>query len=121
MKGVSSASKPIDSYKDELARNEKMLHNKYSKFEQQSRLQRRAFLDNDPQGGVAGITGLQTSDDKIIFAFYICYGIAIFTIVTVIVAMYKEKIGNTQSQIQIIMVAMAIAYGIAYYGISVHG
>jgi hypothetical protein len=91
--------------------------------EQLERRERRAFLDNDPQGGAGGAPGIRTLDDRVLFAFWITYGAAIIAGAIFLLNVYGAQINATdlKSKATITAIAAASAYGIAYYFISFYG
>ena len=120
-KALDAGMKPAKLYIKELEREKAKLESLDKKFEQYERKQRRDFLDNDPQGGVSGIPGFQTTDDKAMLAFYICFGVFTFLVITGIVSFFRDQLGNAKAQANIVLVAWAGSMGLAYYGIAVYG
>lgn len=91
--------------------------------EQLERRERRAFLDNDPQGGTGGSPGVRTQDDRVLLAFWITYGAAIIAGTIFLLNVYGAQINATdlKSKATVTAIAAAVAYGIAYYFISFYG
>jgi hypothetical protein len=91
--------------------------------EQLERRERRAFLDNDPQGGVGGVPGIRTADDRSLFAFWITYGAAIIAVSLVLLNVYGAQMGivDVKSKGALLVIVASISYGIAYYCISYYG
>ena len=84
---------------------------------------RRRFLDNDPQGGVTSVLGLQTADDKILLAFWICFVVGIILVQIVLFNVYGGALQylNLQQKVTIFLVVLAISMGIAQYFIRTYG
>ena len=114
---LAASNTPLKEYLDTLEQKAGTLEKKKLKLEHDERKQRRAFLDNDPQGGVPGPLGLETSDDKIMIAFWICYGAAIFAASLIGTRIFADRIGDTAAQLKLSAVITAFAYVIAYYAI----
>jgi hypothetical protein len=91
--------------------------------EQLERRERRAFLDNDPQGGTGGVPGIRTADDRSLFAFWITYGAAIIAVSLVLLNVYGAQMGivDIKSKGALLVIIGALAYSIAYYFISYYG
>jgi hypothetical protein len=92
-------------------------------YEQLERRERRAFLDSAPQSGVGGVPGVRTSDDKVLLAFWITYGAAIVVGTILLLNMYGDKAGltDTPKKVAAGAFALAVAYTIAYPLISFYG
>lgn len=114
------STKPVRKYQEKLKRESEALEKTKIDFEQAERTHRRNFLDNGPQDGVSGVLGVRTTDDKILLAFWIAYGVAILTAVAAVLQTYGAGLAMTQ-KLQIGGVVLAACYGIAYYGITVYG
>lgn len=91
--------------------------------EQLERRERRAFLDNDPQGGTGGAPGVRTADDRVLLAFWITYGAAVIAGTIFLLNVYGVQLNATdlRSKATITAIVAATAYGIAYYFISYFG
>jgi hypothetical protein len=120
IKSVYTASKPTRSYIQTLTSEANTLSRKKLDFEQAERTQRRAFLDNGPQDGVSGLLGIRTHDDKVLFAFWITYGVALASILYVFFLYYGTTLSTAQ-KLQISGGVLFVAYGIAYYFITRYG
>jgi ABC-type multidrug transport system fused ATPase/permease subunit len=117
---VFVSSTPSRSYIEKLTEESNTLQKAKVDYEQAERTQRRNFLDNDPQSGVSGILGIRTSDDKVLLAFWITYGIAIVAAIMLVFSLYGANFTMAQKY-QIGGVVIALAYGIAYYAITTYG
>ena len=117
---VHVSTKPTRSYIDKLTNESNTLSKSQVEFEQAERTQRRNFLDNEPQDGVSGLLGVRTDDDKILFAFWIVYGIAIVSAMVALLNVYGVDFTLSQ-KIQIGLVVFFVCYGLAYYGITIYG
>ena len=102
----------MDSLKQDLER----LNAENTLLEEEERAQRRNFLDGRPQQAIYGPPGLKTYDDKVLLAFWITYGAAI---VTMILVATRGKAWN--ERVAIVMTTLVVAYGLAYYAITVYG
>jgi hypothetical protein len=114
------AAKPALAYSKKLKKEADDLDKAKTEYEQQERTQRRNFLDNDPQDGVSGILGVRTSDDKVLLAFWITYGVALAVIVAAVLQTYGAGMA-TRQKVQTGAIVLIVMYGIAYYGITVYG
>lgn len=114
------STKPVRTYQEKLKKESEKLDKAKTEYEQAERTQRRNFLDNDPQEGVSGILGVRTTDDKIMLAFWITYGVAILTVMAAVFQTYGAALSLTQ-KLQIGGAVLAACYGVAYYGITVYG
>lgn len=117
---VYTSTKPTRSYIDKLTKETDSLDKAKKDFEQSERTQRRNFLDNGPQDGVSGILGVRTDDDKIVLAFWIVYGIAMFVITAALLNVYGGDLSTSQ-KVQTGIVVLLVSYGFAYYGITIYG
>jgi hypothetical protein len=94
-----AANAPLESYVKTLESQAHGLEKKQEKLEHEERKHRRTFLDSDPQSGVPGPTGLETTDDKIMIAFWITYSAALFMFVFLLARFYADRVGGTRAQI----------------------
>jgi hypothetical protein len=92
-------------------------------LEQLERRERRAFLDNDPQGGVGGAPGVRTMDDRVLLAFWITYGAALLSATMLGLQIYGARVGVTSGKAQttVAVVVGIIGYAIPYYFINAFG
>ncbi len=100
-----------------------LLVGKQTDLEQLERRERRAFLDNDPQGGTGGAPGVRTKDDRVLLAFWITYGAALLSATVLGLQLYGARLGITSGKTRAtaaIVVAL-IGYAIPYYFINVFG
>ena len=115
---LSVATEPLDSYLDSLTKELDTLRTENEGLERSERANRRRFLDNDPQSGVGGAPAVRTSDDKILLAFWICYGLAVIAVFLVITKLFEAQIGGTGQKVGLGALVLLVAYGIAYYFIA---
>jgi hypothetical protein len=115
------STKPVQTYANKLKKESEKLDKAKTEYEQAERTQRRNFLDNGPQDGVSGILSVRTSDDKILLAFWITYGVAIMTVVAAVLQTYGSTDLTLAQKFQIGGVVLTVSYGLAYYGITVYG
>ena len=99
------------------------LTGKRENLEQLERRERRAFLDNDPQGGTGGAPGVRTTDDRVLLAFWITYGSALLSATIFVLQTYGTQMGVTSPKAQAVAVILVgiIGYSIPYYFINVFG
>jgi len=118
---ISKSSEPITKYSSTVAKELAEASKQMTKLGHEERMQRRNFMDSDPQSGVFGFTGLHTSDDKLLLAFWITYGICILAFYGVVLHYFGESLGNKSKKIQIGAILLGVAYGLAYYIITIYG
>lgn len=114
---LQHARGPFDTYMRELDAEEKALAAEHIKLQQQIRAGRRRFLDNDPQGGVTSVLGLQTADDKILLAFWICFAVGVMAIQVILMKYFGDvlQLLSLQQKIAIFLGVLAVSMGIAQY------
>ena len=103
---------PMMQYMDTLTEKSNMLEVKETDLKQLERKQRRNFLDNDPQSGVSGPAGIRTSDDKVMFGFWLTYGIAVFMATMVVTRMLGHEL---KKQLVFSGIALLTSYILAYF------
>lgn len=121
LKKTVDAISPLQDYADKLNVENSQLESKKTEEQQYERKHRREFLDNMPQSGVSGPAGVRTSDDKVILTFWITYGVAVAAVAAIVMNMYEAQIGGTANKFKLGAIILAVAYGIAYYFITVYG
>jgi hypothetical protein len=104
---------PTNEYLAKLDEETTEMGEKSLRYNQHERTKRRSFLDEDPQGGVTGIPGVRTYDDKVLLAFWITYGVCVLCLCLIYL---KFQGGNVTfvSKLTTIVGGLAVAYGIAY-------
>ncbi len=114
---LQSAKGPFDTYIKELETEQKSLETEYTKLQQKIRAGRRRFMDNDPQGGVKSVLGLQTADNKILLAFWICFTVAILAGEVLLMRKYGDVLQflTLQQKVAVFIVVLALCMGIAHY------
>ena len=112
---IADATEPLDEYMTALKKELAQLTKENEQLERKERANRRRFLDNDPQSGVGGVPAVRTRDDKVLLAFWICYGAALITAMILITKMFEAKIGGTKEKIFLSLGVIGAAYGLAYY------
>jgi len=113
-KQISEATEPLDEYMATLKQELAHLNKENEQLERKERANRRRFLDNDPQAGVGGAPGVRTQDDKVMLAFWICYGAALIAGMILITKMFEAQIGGTKEKILVSLGVIGAAYGLAY-------
>lgn len=121
LKQVADATEPLGEYMTALKKELEHLNKENEQLERKERANRRRFLDNDPQSGVGGAPGVRTDDDKVMLAFWICYGAAIIAGMVLITKMFEAQIGGTKEKITLSVGVVVAAYGLAYYIIAFYG
>lgn len=84
-----------------------------SKIVQSERTYRRKVLDEDLQGGVYGLPGIRTYDDKVLASFWITYGIAIISICLLVLKFQGGSV-SLPKKIATVFIGLIVAYGFAY-------
>jgi hypothetical protein len=120
---LQSAKGPFDTYIKELETEQAALETEYTNLQQKIRAGRRRFMDNDPQGGVKSVLGLQTADDKILLAFWICFTVSIMAVEVLLMRKYGDALQllTLQQKVAIFLVVLAVCMGIAHYFIRNYG
>jgi hypothetical protein len=103
----------------ELENQESSVSDESRNIEQLERKERRQFLDNGPQDKLNGLLGVRTTDDKILLAFWITFGIAIIVSSLLITIQFPHIIGGSEWKHKIIFISVLlfVGYSMAYYGI----
>jgi hypothetical protein len=109
---MSIALDPMMQYMESLTEKSNLLEVKETDLKQLERKQRRNFLDNDPQSGVSGPSGIRTSDDKVMFAFWMTYGVAVFMVSMAITRMLGHDV---KKQLTYAALALLTSYIFAYF------
>ncbi len=120
---LQNARGPFDTYLADLKAQYAALEKENYDIQQRIRAGRRRFMDAEPQRGVKSILGLQTTDDKILLAFWICFAIAVLAIEFVILMKYGEELQilSNQQKAVFMMVGLLFAAGIAFFAIRKFG
>jgi hypothetical protein len=120
---IVEAIKPTENYLNELEAQDKGEQAKLTDLEQIARRERRKFLDGGPQDGTPGLVpGVQTRDDKVVLAFWICYGAA-FAVGIILLLKYlgpRAGVSSWTTALRIIVPSTMLAYAVAYYAISTY-
>ena len=106
-------TQPTNAYKAKLDQELATMDRTTSRLLQSERTYRRKVQDEDPQGGVVGLPGLRTYDDKVLAAFWITYGIAIVCASLIGLKFYGAGVSVSQT-IAIATISLLVAYGFAY-------
>ncbi len=112
---LQTARGPFDTYMRDLEAKETELNAEYIKIQQGIRAGRRRFLDSDPQSGVTSVLGLQTADDKVLLAFWICFAAGIIVLEFFLLRQYGGilQLVSVQQKIAIFLAVLALCMGIA--------
>lgn len=88
--------------------------------EQLERRERRAFLDNDPQGGTGGAPGIRTEDDRVLFPFWVIFSFFVGVLIILVLFLTVRHWLYGYKFLTVVFgtpVALAVAYYfIAFYG-----
>lgn len=108
---------PLDSYVDTMTDEMKTLEDERFNLQQSIRAGRRRFLDDDPQRKVANVLGLQTTDDKILLAFWVCFVFGLTAVYTAILVMYGDTLNlqTGQQKVGVFFVLLLLSIGTAYF------
>lgn len=108
---------PLDAYVDELEAEYKSLEDERYALQQSIRAGRRRFLDEDPQRKVANVLGLQTTDDKILLVYWICFLFGLSAIYSLVLVMYGDALNlqTGQQKVGVFFVLILLSAGISYY------
>jgi hypothetical protein len=117
-RSLVAAQAPLQTYLKTLTDESEGLEAQLKKLEHDERKHRRSFLDGDPQSGVPGPLGLETTDDKIMLGFWLTYGIAVFMVSMVLCSMYADRIGDLRQQLITSTIVTVIAFIVAYFPIA---
>ncbi len=117
LKNLELAKQPMAEYATELQMDVENANKELTQYERSIRAGRRRFLDNDPQEQVSSTFGIQTTDDKIMLAFWIAYLLLIVIVTFVFVTYYSETLGldSIWKRIGFDFFLIATFYGIAYF------
>lgn len=121
VKQIADATEPLDEYMTALKQELEHLNKENEQLERKGRANRRRFLDNDPQSGVGGAPGVRTQDDRVLLAFWICYGAALIAGMILLTKVFEAKIGGTKEKIVLSLGVIGAAYGLAYSIIVFYG
>ena len=117
---IIAAVSPLAEMEKETTKQKQELQESNRKLVQGQRQQRRNFLDSSPQEGVGGAPGVRTTDDKVMLAFWITYTIGLITAYIALLQLLEVQM-TTQQKIGAGAAGMAVAYGLAYYCITMFG
>ena len=104
---------PTNEYLAKLEEDTNKMGEKSLRYNQHERTKRRSFLDDDPQGGVTGLPGVRTYDDKVLLAFWITYGLCVLCILLIFLK-FQGGSPTFVSKLTTVVGGLAVAYGIAY-------
>lgn len=111
--GLLTNNAPLKEYHGSLTQSSSLLEAKNKKLEQMERRYRRNFLDNDPQSGVDGVPGIQTSDDKVMIVFWIGLLGASFMFSLILIQYYTGLVN-----VRLATIITAIILALAYFGVA---
>lgn len=119
LRTIKDARAPFDAYAEDLAAQKKALEDENIELQQKIRAGRRRFMDDGPQEGVSSILGLQTTDDKVLLAFWICFGVGMFgTLVLALRMLPFLATLSSQQKIAVLLGGLAASYVVAYAAIA---
>jgi len=117
---IATAVGPLAELEKETTQQKQELQESNRKLVQGQRQQRRNFLDSSPQEGVGGAPGVRTTDDKVMLAFWITYTVGLIAAYMALLQLLEVQM-TTQQKIGAGATGMAVAYGLAYYCITMFG
>jgi hypothetical protein len=117
---IAAAVGPLAELEKETTKQKEELQESNRKLVQGQRQQRRNFLDSSPQSGVGGAPGVRTTDDKVMLAFWITFTVGLITAYIAVLQLFEVQM-STQQKIGAGAAGMAVAYGVAYYCITMFG
>jgi hypothetical protein len=86
---------PLSVYMEDLDAQIAALEKEKYEIHRNERVGRRRFLDDDPQGGVSGILGIRTTDDKVLLTFWIALGVWLAAVAVLAIGLYSAELGLT--------------------------
>lgn len=110
---IYDTSSALSAYVSEVQKDADELEARQKKLKDVERMHRRRFMDSDPQDGVSGFLGIRTTDDKILFAFWICYGVALISILLFVFRTFGANM-DAKTKKTISAVTLIGGYLIAY-------
>lgn len=93
LRAANTAAQPVNEYAQDIDADLATLQRRRYELHSEVRQGRRRFMDDDPQGGVSGILGLRTTDDKILLAFWIVFGVWVGVALFIALGAYGEALG----------------------------
>ena len=112
---LQNAKGPIDTFMNDLSSQQSALESEQYALQQKLRAGRRRFMDAEPQTGTS-ILGLQTSDDKILLVFWICFIVGIAVAAAVFLVTYGESLNllTPQQKVTVFLAVMLFCMGFAF-------
>ena len=90
-----AARSPLTDYTRDLDAEIATLQQEKYELHQNIRAGRRRFMDDDPQGGVSGVLGLKTRDDKILLTYWIAFSVWLAAVCILAIGLYGQRLGLT--------------------------
>jgi hypothetical protein len=114
---LQNAKGPIDTFMQDLESQQSALTAEQYALQQKIRAGRRRFLDAEPQAGTTSILGLQTTDDKILLAFWICFLTGISVATAIFLLKYGESMNllTPQQKITVFLGFLLACGGLAFF------
>jgi hypothetical protein len=114
---LQNARGPFDTYMQDLNSQQSSLAAEQVEMEQRIRAGRRRFLDADPQSGVTSILGMETTDDKVLLVFWICFTLGIMSGALVFLRIYGDALQllTVQQKVTVFLGVLLFSMGVAFY------
>jgi hypothetical protein len=114
---LQNARGPFDTYMRDLNSQQSTLAAEQMEMEQRIRAGRRRFLDADPQSGVTSILGMETTDDKVLLVFWICFILGLMLGALVFLRVYGDSLQllTVQQKVTVFLGVLLFSMGIAFY------
>lgn len=116
---IKVAVQPLTELRNENTKLQKELEETNRKLIQSQRVQRRNFMDNDPQSGVSGLPGVRTTDDKVMLAFWLTIIPALIVLYLVGLQYFNIQI-DTKGKIITGVFLIGIILGVIYWAITAY-
>ena len=107
---LAASIKPLKEYHTALSQEIEALLKAALGREQAERKYRRQFLDGDPQGGVGGVPGVRTNDDRVLIAFWLTLGAAIVTSTLLLLRARGVSAANWKALTTVSVIALLISF-----------
>jgi hypothetical protein len=113
---LQNARGPFDTYMKDLDSQQSALAAEKTELEQRIRAGRRRFLDAGPQSGALAVLGLETTDDKVLLVFWICFTAGILVGGLVFLGISGDALQLSGQQKGLVLAGTVLfSMGIAFY------
>lgn len=111
---IKVAVEPLLEIQDEIEKQKKELTEEKRKLSQEQRVQRRNFMDRDPQGSLHGIPGIYTSDDRVMLGFWLTFIPALILAYITLLFLFEVQ-WSLQGKISTGIVTLGTIIGLVYW------